>query len=97
MPTSEAPTTSDTIMNAAIESVKQIRARILFTLSVYPKLSPTHLQVSLGPGTRSSLWHPVLDQLIEEGLVEKIQIRPTEMTPSGRDQIFTVIQLAPKQ
>jgi hypothetical protein len=80
-------------VEAAIDYIAEIRERILFTLAIYPKLSPTMLQVSLGTSTRPSIWHPVLNQLIEDGLVDRIQIRPPTPAPSGRDQVFTVIQL----
>ena len=80
-------------VEAAIDYIAEIRERILFTLAIYPKLSPTMLQVSLGTSTRPSIWHPVLNKLIEDGLVDRIQIRPPTPAPSGRDQVFTVIQL----
>lgn len=84
---------ADPAHEAAVEFVKEVRERILHTLSVYPKISPTMLQVALGTSTRPALWHPVLDQLIEENLVEKIQVRPSSPPPSGRDQVYTIIQL----
>jgi hypothetical protein len=86
-------TTAEAVASVAAEMVNDLRGRILFTLTVYPKLSPTMLQVALGTGTRPQFWHPVLDQLIEEGRIEKIQIRPPSPPPSGRDQVYTVIQL----
>jgi hypothetical protein len=93
MSSTSTATVSDVGMEAAIDYIAEIRERILFTLAIYPKLSPTMLQVSLGTSTRPSIWHPVLNQLIEEGLVDRVQIRPPTPAPSGRDQVFTVIQL----
>lgn len=89
----EAVTVNEAGMDAALEFIKDIRERILFTLSIYPRVSPTMLQVALGTSTRPAIWHSVLNQLIEEGLVDRIQIRPPTPTPSGRDQIYTIIQL----
>lgn len=79
--------------DAALAYIQEVRNRILFTLSIYPRISPTMLQVALGTSTRPSLWHSVLDQLIEDGLVDRFQTRPPTPPPSGRDQVYTVIQL----
>lgn len=80
-------------LSAATDYIKDVRSRILFTLSIYTRLNPTQLQVSLGTSTRPSVWHPILDQLILDGLVEKIQVHPPFPSPSGRDQVYTVIKL----
>lgn len=89
-------TEAETAMHdAAASFVADLRARMLFYLTIYPKMSPTMMQVALGPSTRAHVWKPILDQLIEEGLVWKHQVRPKTPPPSGRDQIYTVIELMP--
>lgn len=84
---------NDAGVDAALDYIADIRERILFTLSIYPKVSPTMLQVALGTSTRPAVWHPVLNQLIEDGLVDRTQVRPPTPAPSGRDQVYTIIQL----
>jgi hypothetical protein len=42
---------------------------------------------SLGP----RLWHPTLEALEQEGLVVREEIRTK--TPSGRDQVCTILRL----
>lgn len=69
-----------------------IRGRILHTLGIYPKQSYSMLQVAIGTGLSPQLWHPVLDRMLNEGIVHKRQV--TETTPSGRSQVYTIISLA---
>lgn len=75
------------------EAREVIRRKILHTLKIWPKLSPSMLQVGIGTSLSSRMWHPVLDQLIREGKV----IRTEQQAKShiGRDQIYTIISLAP--
>lgn len=70
---------------------KTIRDKILHTLSIYPKISQSMLMIGIGTGIPSDMWHPVLDRLIEEGLVNKTQVQAK--TPAGRDQVYTCLTL----
>jgi hypothetical protein len=76
------PITSDTI----------IREKILQTLSVYPRISPTMLQVGIGTSITPRMWHPILDQLIEEKIVKR-ETRQSPNNVTGRDQTYTIISL----
>ena len=49
------------------------------------------LQVGIGTGISPDIWHPILERLIMDGLVDKKQVRV--MTPKGRDQVYTIISL----
>jgi len=54
-------------------SEQMIRDRILFTLSHYPMITMSMLTVGIGPAVIPSReWRPVLDRMLEEGLVKKI-------------------------
>lgn len=44
-----------------------IRNRVIHVLSVYPKISPSMLQVALG--IKARIWQPELEQMISEGIV----------------------------
>lgn len=69
-----------------------IQEKILQVLSVYPRISPTMLQVGIGTSITPRMWHPILDKLIEESLVRKETLQGTN-TSSGRDQTYTIISL----
>lgn len=70
-----------------------IRLRILHTLWLYPKLSPSMLQVGIGTGFPPALWHPVLEKLVADGYVIRSQIQATNPV-SKRDQTYTVLTAA---
>lgn len=69
-----------------------IRERIVHTLRIFPKVSLSMLQVAIGTSLPPKMWHPVLDALLLEGVVEKKQ--QTWATPSGRNQVYTILSLA---
>lgn len=71
---------------------EDIRAKILHILSIYPVISPTMLQAGLGGGWRPKMWHPVLDTLIEEGVI--IREKKSLMTPSNRYNTHPILRLA---
>lgn len=72
--------------------VTMVRQKILHTLSIYPKLSHSMLQIGLGTSFPSSLWRPVLDQLISEGQVISVQHKETNPV-TNREQIYTLLGL----
>lgn len=70
---------------------EMIRLRIMHTLLIYPKLSPSMLQIGIGTGFPPALWHPVLEKLIAEGKVERIQVQATNPV-SKREQTYTILR-----
>lgn len=68
-----------------------LRAKILHTLSVYPYLSASMLQVGIGTAISPKIWHPVKDALIREGLIIQEEIRTR--SHAGRDQVYSIIRL----
>jgi hypothetical protein len=80
--------------NLNLESLtaEMISARILHTLSIYPRLSMSMLQVGVGTGFPPRLWKPILEQLIRQGKVSKHQIAAVHPV-TQRDMTYTVIAL----
>lgn len=75
-----------------ITTEQMIRDKILHVLKIYPRLSPSMLQVGLGTALSSSIWKPVLRQLIADG--EVLETNQRAETPTGRQQVYTVLSLA---
>lgn len=73
---------------------KTVREKILHVLSIYPRISPSMLQVGIGPSMPANLWKPILKQLEDEGLIVKVS--KTTVTPSGRNQVVQILSLVPK-
>jgi len=69
-----------------------IKEKILHALRIWPYLNPSMLQVGIGTALTPKLWHPVLESLETEGVITRDEIRTK--TPSGREQVCTVIRLA---
>lgn len=71
-----------------------IAGKILHILDIFPKISPSMLQIGLGSGLPTSLWKPVLDQLLEQKRIFKYQVE--SVSPGGRCQSLTVISSMPE-
>lgn len=69
----------------------EITQKILHTLSIYPKISPSMLQISLN--LAASKWKPILEHLIQIHKIKRSVI--VAPTPTGRHQSHTVLELAP--
>jgi hypothetical protein len=77
------------LAHSAEQEAQEVKERILHILSVYPQISQSMLQISLGMPVAS--WKPVLEHLIKGGEV----LRDTVVinAPSGRMQTHTIIRL----
>ncbi len=71
---------------------EMIRQRIVHTLTIFPKLSMSMLQIGIGTGFPPALWHPVLEKLIETGEIVRTQVQATHPV-SKRDQTYTILSL----
>lgn len=71
---------------------KIIRDKIIQTLTIWPRLSMSMLQVGIGTALTPKLWHPVMDRLLADGVVIKEEIRAKSTL--GRDQTYVVVRLA---
>lgn len=70
-----------------------IRFRICHSLSIYPNISYTMLQISLGQGFRPVFWRPVLMKMIEKR--EVLQREEMRLGPTGRYNMYTFLKLSP--
>lgn len=68
-----------------------VRAKIKHVLSIFPKLSPSMLQVGIGTGVPPRFWKPIFRQMVAEGVVKVDQV--SFLTPNGRDQTYKVVSL----
>ena len=70
----------------------QIGEKILHLLGIFPKISPSMMQIGIGSSLPASIWRASLSRLIEEGkVVEDILV---STSPTGRTQTYTIIRLS---
>lgn len=70
-----------------------IEDKILHILDHFPRVSPSMLQISLGSGIPTALWHPTLERLIKEGAIYRTQ--KSVKGPTGRLEAKTIISSEP--
>lgn len=75
-------------MTSKQTSTDAVRDKILHVFNIYPKISPSMLQISLN--IKAAIWRPVLEELIEQGKVKRSTI--VAPTPAGRHQSYTVLK-----
>lgn len=73
------------------ETLDLIRARILHTLDIFPALSGSMIHIGLGTSTPTSLWRPILENLVADGIVVKLEV--ASRTPLDRNQTYTLYHL----
>lgn len=76
-----------------VDGVSQAE-RIVHVLRIYPRISPTMLQMGLGPHTKPELWRPTLNDLVEKGIV--VQGTDSRMSPAGRYHQYQYLELSPE-
>ncbi len=67
-----------------------IEDKILKLLAVYPKISPSMMQIGLG-NLPAKDWRPVFNDLLARGVIEQNHLVAT--TTSGRSQIYTIVSV----
>ncbi len=73
----------------------KIRDKIVHVLTHFPVLSPSMLQVGIGPGTSPRYWRPELDKLIQEGKVLREEHGIEH--PDGQYRTVTKLRLASEE
>lgn len=73
------------------QAVEQVREKILHSLTIYPFLSGSMINVGIGTSTMGALWKPVLKELIDKGIVTETNL--TMQTPQGRSQSYNIFHL----
>lgn len=71
---------------------ENIAARIKHILGIYPIVSPTMLQAALGPQVPASQWRPVLDDMLNNGVVKQDSIN--KLSPAKRYNDYQRLMLA---
>lgn len=70
---------------------KTIRDKIIHTLTIYPQISPSMLQVGIGTAMPPTIWKPIMTQMEEEGVIKRHSVQ--SITPTNRVQVYTVLSL----
>lgn len=70
---------------------ESITSRILHILGIYPKISPSMMQIGIGSSLSPPIWKPILRKLIEQKVIQEDVI--VSITPSGRHQTYTILSL----
>lgn len=74
------------------EQDEHITDKIIGVLKIYPKISPSMMQIGIGSSLPTSIWKPVLEDLIERKIVVRDVI--VALSASSRNQSYTVLSLA---
>jgi len=72
-------------------AVTTIRDKILRVLKIYPRLSPSMLQIGLGTSLPPTIWRPILSQLIEDNVVRQEEV--PSLGADGRNWNYQVLSL----
>lgn len=81
---------SDTMSSE--DQVELWKGKLRHVLSIYPKLSPSMLQIGLGTAVPSTIWKPILQMMVDSNEVRIENV--SSKTPSGRQQTYTVYSFA---
>ena len=73
------------------EQYNDIIARICHILTIYPGISPTMLQVGIGPSISSAIWKPILQEMEDRG--EVIRAYHNAQAPSRRYNNYVKLSL----
>ncbi len=84
----EALSPRETVPSSSADLLAQ---KAVFLLTIYPRLNATRLHLGLGPHIPPREWKPVLDRLIEDGVVKREIVNL--QSPLGQFRSYTVISL----
>lgn len=69
-----------------------LRKRIITILIIYPRISPSMLQVAIGPIVKPGVWRPILEDLIRIGTIDRLQ--ESRQSERGRWKTIIILQLS---
>lgn len=81
-------TVSDNSDNSIITAIE---TKICFVLGIYPRISPTMLQMGLGASFPPEIWKPVLNNMVQQGTITLEEIQLT--SPVNRQQTYKILSL----
>jgi len=76
---------------SSVDAIKVVQLKILSTLHVYPKISPSMLNTGIGPAIPPAIWRPALQHLIEQGFIRETSVNRIGVT--GRSNTLRVVEL----
>lgn len=76
------------------EVQKDVRDRIEHLMKIYPRMSKSMIQIVLGTSLPGKMWHPILDQLVEDGYCKRLVEH--HQSPNGRLNSHTIYELVKK-
>ena len=68
-----------------------IARKLVFLLQMYPHISTTMLQVAVSPQLKVAIWKPVLNYLIEVGIIYEYSV--SRVAPNGQYRTYKVLCL----
>lgn len=77
---------------AEVDKTEEIKEKIVHLLKIYPVISPTMLQGGLGPYVKPKDWRPILEELVNQGVV--VMYQETHLSPGGRYNVHNLISLS---
>ena len=85
----------DESINGVVETpskIELVKARIVHVLRIYPRISPSMMQTGIGPNTPPNIWRPILEEMINEGIVSRTQ--ETNQSETGRWKTSVILSLS---
>ncbi len=76
-------------------SAELFKNYIIHILTVYPGISPTMLQVGMGPTAKAGWWKPILEEMIEDKIVAREWTTPLH-GPAGKKICYKKLSLIEK-
>jgi S1-C subfamily serine protease len=87
----DASTEEDFVPLPLNDSEQLIADRMIATLTIYPQLSYSMLQVGIGTALPPKMWHPVLERLKKEGKI--VEVHKPSRSPLMRDLVHRILML----
>lgn len=70
---------------------KNIKDKIRHLLQIFPRISPSMLQIGLGTSLPPSIWRPILQELLDQKIVLMEEVPGQSV--SGRPRSYEVLSL----
>ncbi len=91
-PSDELPDESAATELTNAPTIEQdIKEKIIHILTIYPFLSRAMIQTGLSPALPPKLWGPILDRMVEEGVVTHYDVQT--VAPNGRNLVKGIFHL----
>ncbi len=78
--------------NTSKDASNGVRENILYILGIFPNISPSMLHITLGGSLPTSIWKPILEDLVDQDFVIRTQL--VSQAPNGRMRHHTLLKLS---